>query len=58
MVPGARVDILEMKNISLAPTGIQAPDYPAQSIATTPTRVCAYHDTYIHTHTQFRHINE
>ena len=48
---GPRVDILEMKNISLAPTGIRAPDHPAHSIATTPTAVCTYHDTYIHTHT-------
>jgi len=58
MGPRARVDILEMKNISLVPTGIRGPDHPAHSIATTPTTVCTYYDTYIHTHTQFRHINE
>jgi len=42
----ARVDILETKNISLVPIGIQAPDHPAHNIATTPTTVCTYHDTY------------
>jgi hypothetical protein len=60
MGPRARLDILEMKNISLVPTGIRAPDHPAHSTATTPTTVCTYHYTYIHTqtHTQFRNTNK